>query len=82
MIHYYARYRSEQVRRKKCRGRTLSINWPLWEKGGMQVNEESEKMMYRSFGMTAMQTETGIEVFYQSISFKEINKKFPEMLKF
>ncbi|EJQ38402.1 hypothetical protein IEE_05054, partial [Bacillus cereus BAG5X1-1] len=64
----YAKYRNALVAAKKRQGQTLSLNWPLWKEGGMQVDKETEKMMMRSMGMDTMQTSTGIEVFYQGFS--------------
>ncbi len=65
----YAKYRNTLVSSKQCHGQTLSINWPLWQEGGMRVDAENEKMMRQSTGMIAMQTSTGIRTLYQSIAF-------------
>ncbi|MBP2630953.1 MAG: pksL 6, partial [Firmicutes bacterium] len=64
----YAKYRNTLVASKQCHGQTLSINWPLWQEGGMHVDAETEKMMRQSTGMIAMQTSTGIRTLYQSIA--------------
>jgi len=66
----YADYRNDLVKRKKRFGKTLSINWPLWKEGGMQVAEETEKMLNINLGMTALETETGIRAFYRALSCK------------
>ncbi|HWP96053.1 MAG TPA: SDR family NAD(P)-dependent oxidoreductase, partial [Syntrophomonadaceae bacterium] len=63
----YARYRNGLVKKKQRQGQTLSINWPLWKEGGMQVDDETEKMMMQTSGMIPMQTSTGIQVFYRSL---------------
>ncbi len=67
----YARYRNDLVATNQRQGRTLSINWPLWKEGGMQVDETNENMMRQSMGMIAMQTPTGIRAFYQSLGAKK-----------
>ncbi|MFC1851060.1 SDR family NAD(P)-dependent oxidoreductase, partial [candidate division CSSED10-310 bacterium] len=67
----YAAYRNNLVKAKKRSGKALSLNWPLWKEGGMQVDEETEKMMKRRSGMVAMQTETGMRAFYQAVSSNE-----------
>jgi acyl transferase domain-containing protein len=64
----YARYRNALAAAKKRQGKTLSINWPLWKEGGMQVDEETEKMMGQNLGMISMQTTTGIRAFYQALA--------------
>ncbi|BBB93441.1 MAG TPA: SDR family NAD(P)-dependent oxidoreductase [Methylomusa anaerophila] len=67
----YARYRSSLAAAQQRHGRTLSINWPLWQEGGMHVDAQTEKMMEQSTGMMAMQTATGIKALYQSIAFDQ-----------
>jgi len=64
----YARYRNLLVTAKQRQGQTLSINWPLWKEGGMQIDEETEKLMMQSMGMIAMKTPTGIRALYQGLA--------------
>ncbi len=64
----YAAYRNDLVKIKKRKGKTLSVNWPLWKQGGMRADFETEKMMMQSSGMVPMQTKTGIAAFYQGFS--------------
>ena len=63
----FAAYRNDLVSANKRKGRTLSISWPLWKEGGMGVDSVSEGMIKQSTGMIAMQSETGIQAFYQSL---------------
>ena len=64
----YAEYRNDLVRSEKRSGKTLSIDWPLWKEGGMQIDKETEKMMRQSSGMIAMESETGIRAFYHALA--------------
>jgi polyketide synthase PksN len=64
----YARYRNVLVDSSQRQGRTLSIAWPLWQEGGMHIDEKSEKRMMENTGMISMQTSTGIQALYQSVS--------------
>ncbi|MCP4750066.1 MAG: KR domain-containing protein, partial [Proteobacteria bacterium] len=64
----YAGYRNDLVKAEKRKGKTLSINWPLWKEGGMGVDEATEKKMVQSSGILTMQTETGFRAFYHGIS--------------
>ena len=64
----YARYRKALVAAKERQGQTLAINWPLWQAGGMHVDEATEKLMRQSTGMTAIQTTTGIRALYQALA--------------
>ena len=64
----YAEYRNSLVSGGQRRGQTLAINWPLWEEGGMQVNEETKAMLRARLGMIPMRTSMGIEAFYKGLA--------------
>ncbi|GAX60250.1 beta-ketoacyl synthase [Candidatus Scalindua japonica] len=64
----YAKYRNHLVASKQRHGLTLSINWPLWKEGGMQVDETTEKMMKQSIGLIAMDTRVGVQALYQGLA--------------
>jgi polyketide synthase PksN len=64
----YAGYRNDLVELKERHGRTLSMNWPLWKEGGMNVNTEIEKLMMQNTGMITMKTGTGIQALYQGLA--------------
>jgi polyketide synthase PksM len=64
----YASYRNDLVKSGKRNGKTLAINWPLWKDGGMQVDKIIEKSMKQRSGMIPINTETGIQMFYQGLS--------------
>ena len=63
----YAKYRNNRVTSKQRQGQTLSINWPLWQEGGMRVDEATEKMM-QSVGLIPMQTGSGIQALYRGLA--------------
>ncbi|SFE51956.1 Acyl transferase domain-containing protein [Chitinophaga sp. CF118] len=62
-LDYYAHYRNEQKAKGLRYGKTLSINWPLWKEGGMQVDEETLKYLEKQWGMLPLPTEEGIAAF-------------------
>jgi polyketide synthase PksN len=64
----YAQYRNALVASKQRHGQTLSINWPLWQEGGMRLDAETEKMMRQTTGLIPMRTATGIRCFYQGLA--------------
>ncbi|WP_455872419.1 beta-ketoacyl synthase N-terminal-like domain-containing protein, partial [Serratia proteamaculans] len=63
----FAHQRNDLVGLKQRRGRTLSINWPLWKEGGMRVDDVTASVMKQTTGMIAMDSDTGIRAFYQSL---------------
>ncbi|MCG8619867.1 MAG: SDR family NAD(P)-dependent oxidoreductase, partial [Desulfobacterales bacterium] len=64
----YAEYRGRLVAAGKRSGKTLSVNWPLWQDGGMQVDDETLKLLNMNLGMTALETGAGIEALYNSLN--------------
>lgn len=63
----FARLREERRQAGARRGRTLSINWPLWRNGGMQVDEQVRIFAERSLGMAPLATETGLRLFEDAL---------------
>ncbi|WP_340621269.1 SDR family NAD(P)-dependent oxidoreductase [Xenorhabdus siamensis] len=57
----FAEYREDLVQRKKRSGKSLSINWPLWQEGGMNVTPRVEKHMFDTFGIVPLDTQTALE---------------------
>src|SRR3546814_20289984 len=47
------------------KGRTLSINWPLWQQGGMDIDAQSKEMMWRKAGLRPLETDNGLRAFYR-----------------
>jgi acyl transferase domain-containing protein/NAD(P)-dependent dehydrogenase (short-subunit alcohol dehydrogenase family)/pimeloyl-ACP methyl ester carboxylesterase/aryl carrier-like protein len=44
-------------------GRSMSIAWPLWRNGGMQIDAASVALLERRWGMVPMSTDTGLTAF-------------------
>ncbi len=63
----FAHKRHEQWLSKLCSGRTLSINWPLWQDGGMTVNKVVEGMLKEQKGLLPISTTSAIDGFYKSL---------------
>ena len=64
----YAGHRNGLVALKQRHGHTLSINWPLWKAGGMQVDPETETLMRRQSGLVPLETTSGIQAFYNTLA--------------
>ncbi|MFE7497181.1 beta-ketoacyl synthase N-terminal-like domain-containing protein, partial [Bacillus velezensis] len=64
----YAARRNHLVRDNERSGQTLSVNWPLWEEGGMRVDKETERLMYEQTGMKAMRSASGIQALYAAFA--------------
>lgn len=55
--------RSRLVQEGKRSGKSLSINWPLWKHGGMQVDAQTERMLEKASGLAMLSTAAGIRAF-------------------
>ncbi len=42
------------------KGKTVSINWPLWADGGMEIDLESQQWMENSLGLVSIQRSEGM----------------------
>ncbi|WP_444944874.1 SDR family NAD(P)-dependent oxidoreductase [Microbulbifer sp. ZKSA006] len=63
----YAHYRNGLMADNLRRGQTLSIDWPLWREGGMQIDEETEKWLRKNSGMVPLETREGVRAFYRGL---------------
>ena len=53
-------------------GRTVSINWPLWEEGGMRVAPELRKMMVTLLGLRPLTRAMGVRAFRDALSAERV----------
>ena len=61
-------WRNEQVALRKRRGKSLSIIWPYWAEGGMQLAKTTEKHLIDKWGMKILPSSLGIEAFEACLS--------------
>lgn len=67
-LDVYSDYRAELVGAGQRYGKTFSVNWPLWAEGGMQVDQETEKII-RAQGLVPLGSREGVEAFQRALSF-------------
>ena len=60
--------RNRQVEKGERRGLTLSVNWPLWEQGGMQVDAASRSAMEAHLGIRPLGTREGLDAFFRILA--------------
>ncbi len=56
----FAHWREEQCRRGARSGHTTSLNWPLWQDGGMGVDAEVQTWLRVNLGLLPLGTETAL----------------------
>ncbi|MBL8148768.1 MAG: SDR family NAD(P)-dependent oxidoreductase, partial [Blastocatellia bacterium] len=63
----YAHYRMTLVEAGKRRGKTVSIDWPLWKMGGMQIPEQIAKVLAKEKGLVVLPDDEGLGTLYDAL---------------
>jgi len=63
--------RAQKVAARQCYGKSISINWPLWESDGMQLDEETKKNLREVFKIKPLPAQKGLEALQQIIQSAE-----------
>lgn len=64
----YIEARAARVRAGQARGTSLSIDWPLWEEGAMQLDDASRETLARAYAIKPMPTAEGLKALRQAIA--------------
>lgn len=56
----FANYRENLVKQGQRSGHTVSIDWPLWEQGGMTLSKEEQQELSSEGGVQALPTKEGL----------------------
>jgi polyketide synthase PksN len=64
----FAAHRERLVQRGERRGKSLSVNWPLWREGGMRMPAHAEAALRDATGMTPLATTDGLAAFRRSLA--------------
>ncbi|HEX8619007.1 MAG TPA: SDR family NAD(P)-dependent oxidoreductase, partial [Thermoanaerobaculia bacterium] len=67
-MDHFAAFRNAQVAAGRRHGRTLSLDWPLWQEGGMGVDPASRELLQQATGMTPIETATGLNTFHCALT--------------
>lgn len=62
-LDLFAENRNMLLENKQRMGLTMSIGWPYWNEGGMNVDDESLVYMQKKWGMLPLPTPEGIKAF-------------------
>ncbi|SAL32948.1 polyketide synthase [Caballeronia udeis] len=63
----FAQRRNALASAGQRRGHAVSINWPLWEEGGMQIAPKARARLLEATGMLPMSTGNGLRAFYGAL---------------
>jgi acyl transferase domain-containing protein/acyl carrier protein len=67
-LDQFASHRDQLVAAGHRSGRTLSINWPLWQDGGMRMDPVNIESFRQRTGATPIRTGDALEAFYRALS--------------
>ncbi|CAM2011293.1 non-ribosomal peptide synthetase [Acanthopleuribacter pedis] len=59
---------AEERRTQRPQRTTLSVAWPLWRDGGMQVTEARQRAMEENVGLQPMSLKDGLAAFYAAVA--------------
>ncbi|WP_412756908.1 SDR family NAD(P)-dependent oxidoreductase [Legionella bozemanae] len=63
----FAHEREQQRRLGHCSGYTVSINWPLWEEGGLHIAPAYQQELEKTLGIISLSTQQGFIAFLQAL---------------
>lgn len=69
----YMNYREKLTRIGHRKGKSISINWSLWEDGGMHVSDLQEKTMHEQYGIRPLKSHLAMKVFDYILSTEKQN---------
>jgi len=64
----YMHNRAMQVKSQQRYGKSISVNWPLWESGGMQLDEETKRNLLQVFKIKPLPSAFGLTALKQIIA--------------
>ncbi|WP_198119457.1 SDR family NAD(P)-dependent oxidoreductase [Massilia rhizosphaerae] len=67
-MDHFAAWRNGKSARGQRHGRTVAINWPLWQEGGMRIDAASRELLFQASGARPLRTVTGIAAFHRSLA--------------
>ncbi|WP_299608351.1 SDR family NAD(P)-dependent oxidoreductase [uncultured Aquimarina sp.] len=71
-MDHYANYRNKEKVKGNRYGHTISINWPVWEEGGMKVTMDKEELRSR-WGIIPLPEKEGILSFIEALNTGLVN---------
>lgn len=61
----------KQIQQERPDVKAVSICWPLWQNGGMQMGKESQKLLKHLYGITPITKEEGFEIWQNTFESEE-----------
>ncbi|RXJ71691.1 hypothetical protein CS022_20345 [Veronia nyctiphanis] len=75
-LDHYSAWRNNMVHRRLRLGRSISVNWPLWKDGGMQVDEQVALFSERNTGAGPLSIEDGLNLLADVMRINNVSHVF------
>ncbi|MDP4536964.1 SDR family NAD(P)-dependent oxidoreductase [Alkalimonas collagenimarina] len=69
-MDWFAHDRAQRVKRGECAGHSVSVNWPLWQDGGMRMPRHAMRELKETSGLIPLPTEAGLDAFSSALAAK------------
>lgn len=69
----FALAREQQRLLGHCAGRTIAINWPHWEEGGLKLAPEYQRWLEKKLGIVSLSTAQGLTAFVHAVQYAQAN---------
>lgn len=69
-LDHFAVWRERLRRKGRRHGKTLAINWPLWQQGGMGHAAALQNHFQEVFGLLSLNSAAGIQAFEYALTYK------------
>ncbi len=66
----FAAHRNRLAARGERHGRTLSVNWPLWQDGGMSMDDATRERLLDHTGMRPLSTTAAMRALYRGLALR------------
>ena len=63
----FAAHRNRLVASGARHGRTVSIDWPFWQDGGMRMPTREQQALFERTGMRPLRTASGLQAFHRCV---------------
>ncbi|PEM81596.1 hypothetical protein CN627_28225, partial [Bacillus wiedmannii] len=90
-MDHYAELRTNLKNKRLRHGKSVSINWPLWQDGGMKVDKITEEELKSRTGIIPLSTKSGLKAFEETITMSNssqitiiegVSEKIDNLIKF
>lgn len=63
-MDHYTEWREMQRQKQQRSGKTLSISWPIWEEGGIQLSKIVNQQFFEQTGLNPLPAQQGTQFFH------------------